>query len=392
MPRRAQACSSSRCPCQRWVQGTRSAPSSTSNAGRWSSAMALSRRVRITHGSSSMGTASMTSSGSGLLMKARSKRPLRRPSAPAESSTALRTTSTPGYSSRKDRGASDMISAAAVWETPTRTRTLSPRSASSASAAIASTSPRARRARRQTASPPGGRRTGPRGRAPAPLARGGQAYRPAAAGPVEQRPAQRRLKRRDLMRQRRLGVAELGRGPPERAQVRHREDGAQLAEANAAFNRIYRSYMAHFFSLVAVFFTLKCDGRASSGTAVVEEGSVSEEQGPVRLFRFLIYGLVLASSATQYSVVPILPVYAHRLGLTGVQQGMVLGAPGLATLAVSVPAGALSDRFGARRLTLWAGWLMSAAMFAQAMAGSFLFLLVARLGGGVGFCPLLARR
>ena len=73
--------------------------------------------------------------------------------------------------------------------------------------------------------------------------------------------------------------------------------------------------------------------------------------GPVRLFRFLIYGLVLASSATQYSVVPILPVYAHRFGLTGIQQGMVLGATGLATLAVSVPAGAFSDRFGARRLT-----------------------------------------
>jgi len=110
--------------------------------------------------------------------------------------------------------------------------------------------------------------------------------------------------------------------------------------------------------------------------------------GPVRLFRFLIYGLVLASSATQYSVVPILPVYAHQFGLTGVQQGMVLGATGLATLAVSVPAGALSDRLGARRLTLWAGWLMSIALSAQAVAGSFPVLLAARLGFGIGFAVI----
>src|SRR5258705_10304085 len=129
----------------------------------------------------------------------------------------------------------------------------------------------------------------------------------------------------------------------------------------------------------------------------MKEGAVTEEQDPVtegqgrvgegqgRPFRFLIYGLVLASSAAQYAVVPILPVYAHRFGLSGLQQGMVLGATGLATLAVSLPAGALSDRFGARRLTLWAGWLMSVALFTQAMAGSFPVLLVARLGFGVGF-------
>ena len=108
----------------------------------------------------------------------------------------------------------------------------------------------------------------------------------------------------------------------------------------------------------------------------------------MRLFRFLIYSLVLASSATQYSVVPIVPVYAHRFGLTGVQQGMVLGATGLATLAVSLPAGALSDRFGARMLTLWAGWLMSVALFTQAMAPSFPLLLAARLGFGIGFAVI----
>lgn len=107
--------------------------------------------------------------------------------------------------------------------------------------------------------------------------------------------------------------------------------------------------------------------------------------GPVRLFRFLIYGLVLASSAAQFAVVPIVPAYAHRFGLSGLQQGMVLGATGLATLAVSVPAGVLSDRLGARRLTLGAGGLMAAAVFTQALAGSFPLLLASRLLFGVGY-------
>src|SRR5215467_14513212 len=100
------------------------------------------------------------------------------------------------------------------------------------------------------------------------------------------------------------------------------------------------------------------------------------------LFRILIYGLVLASSAAQ---LPIMPVYAHRLGLSGFQQGMVLGATGLAMLAVCVPAGALSDRLGARRLTLCAGLLMAIALFAQSVAGDFPLLLCARLAFGAGY-------
>jgi MFS family permease len=103
------------------------------------------------------------------------------------------------------------------------------------------------------------------------------------------------------------------------------------------------------------------------------------------LFRLLIYGLVLASSAAQYAIVPILPTYAHRFGLSGIQDGMVLAATGLATLAVSVPAGVLSDRFGARRLTLWAGLLMTIATFAQSLASNFPMLLGSRLIFGIGY-------
>jgi MFS family permease len=104
-----------------------------------------------------------------------------------------------------------------------------------------------------------------------------------------------------------------------------------------------------------------------------------------RAFRLLMYGLILASAAAQFALVPVMPAYAHRLGLSGFQQGLVLGATGLASLAVSVPAGTLSDRFGARRITLAAGLLMAAATFGQALAGSFPALLAARLAFGAGY-------
>ena len=94
-----------------------------------------------------------------------------------------------------------------------------------------------------------------------------------------------------------------------------------------------------------------------------------------RLFRLLIGALILVCAAAQFALVPVMPVYAHRLGLSGFEQGMVLGATGLATLVVSVPAGTLADRFGARRITLAAGLLMAAATAAQALAGSFPALL-----------------
>ena len=104
-----------------------------------------------------------------------------------------------------------------------------------------------------------------------------------------------------------------------------------------------------------------------------------------RAFRLLLYGLILASAAAQFALVPVMPVYAHQLGLSGLQQGLLLGATGLATLAVSVPAGTLSDRFGARRITLAAGLLMAAATLGQALAGSFPALLAARLAFGAGY-------
>lgn len=87
----------------------------------------------------------------------------------------------------------------------------------------------------------------------------------------------------------------------------------------------------------------------------------------------------------QFAVVPILPTYAHRFGLSGLDEGMLLAATGLATLVVSIPAGGLSDRLGARSVTLASGVLMCLAALMQAFAPSFGVLLLARLVFGLGY-------
>jgi MFS family permease len=135
-----------------------------------------------------------------------------------------------------------------------------------------------------------------------------------------------------------------------------------------------------------VLFTLKWLRRAEfnprRGETVTQAAGT---RGTALLFRPLIYGLILASAAAQFAIVPIMPNYAHRLGLSGLQQGMVLGAIGLAALAVSLPAGALADRFGARRITLWAGLMMTIAMLGQSFAINFATLFAARLAFGIGY-------
>src|SRR5262249_19918700 len=51
----------------------------------------------------------------------------------------------------------------------------------------------------------------------------------------------------------------------------------------------------------------------------------------------------------------------------------------------ALPAGALSDRFGPRMLTLCSGGLMAAALLIQAVAPAFPSLLISRLVFGLGF-------
>ena len=110
-----------------------------------------------------------------------------------------------------------------------------------------------------------------------------------------------------------------------------------------------------------------------------------EDDRRIRRLRWFIYALVLLSSLLQSAIAPLLPSYAHRFQLGGLQIAALLAAMGIAALIISLPAGALSDRFGARVLTLWSGWLIVVATLAQAFAPSFAVLLVSRLVFGLGY-------
>lgn len=98
----------------------------------------------------------------------------------------------------------------------------------------------------------------------------------------------------------------------------------------------------------------------------------------------LVYGLFVACGVAQSAIVPLLPHLSARYGLSASETALLLAVPGLATLAVSVPAGLAADRYGARRVTLAAGLLLCVSCLAQ--AGQSLALLMAgRITFGIAF-------
>ena len=107
-------------------------------------------------------------------------------------------------------------------------------------------------------------------------------------------------------------------------------------------------------------------------------------QLPPRQLLWLLYALFLVSGIAQAVIVPLLPRLAGIYDLTPSETALLLALPGLATLAVSVPAGLAADRFGARRATLAAGALLCAACLLQA-APSLALLVSGRVVFGVAF-------
>src|SRR5690242_10598975 len=98
----------------------------------------------------------------------------------------------------------------------------------------------------------------------------------------------------------------------------------------------------------------------------------------------LLYALVFVAALAQTALVPLLPGLSDRDGLSTAAAAALIAAPGAATFAVALPAGAIADRFGARRVTLAASVLLAAGVLVQAVPGT-LWLLGGRLAFGVAY-------
>jgi MFS family permease len=103
---------------------------------------------------------------------------------------------------------------------------------------------------------------------------------------------------------------------------------------------------------------------------------------------WLVFVLFFDVSIGQSALVPLLPHFVDTFSLSGVQAGALISAVSFAMIVVAVPVGFLSDRFGARRLTLAATCVIVVASLGQGFATAFWMLLLARIVYGFGHATM----
>ena len=109
------------------------------------------------------------------------------------------------------------------------------------------------------------------------------------------------------------------------------------------------------------------------------------EAGPMqRKVVLLLYATILVSEMSWSAVAPLLPTFADRFSLGASRTGVILSVASLAILAVSIPAGALTRRFGPRRLTLAAAATMTIGNLLIGSADGYVALLLGRTVFGLG--------
>lgn len=105
----------------------------------------------------------------------------------------------------------------------------------------------------------------------------------------------------------------------------------------------------------------------------------------MRRLLLLVGAIVLVDMAFYSAIVPLLPLYEHRFGLTKTDAGLLAGAYAAGTLLAALPSGWIAARVGARR-ALVAGMVVTAAAtlgfaFAQSVAALDATRFLQGLGG-----------
>src|SRR4051812_49459505 len=89
-----------------------------------------------------------------------------------------------------------------------------------------------------------------------------------------------------------------------------------------------------------------------------------------------LYAFHLLVAADGIALVLLIPTYTTRFDLSVFEAGLVVAAPAIAMLALSVSLGLLSDRVGPRVVTVAARALLAGSALGQGVAGSYAVLLV----------------
>jgi predicted MFS family arabinose efflux permease len=100
---------------------------------------------------------------------------------------------------------------------------------------------------------------------------------------------------------------------------------------------------------------------------------------------YAVYGLIFTSGMVQSALAPLGPVYAQDLRLTHVQVGALFAASSATMLLTALPIGVVTDRLGARRLTVASALLVAASAVGQGLARDFWLLLASRAAFGVAW-------
>jgi predicted MFS family arabinose efflux permease len=95
----------------------------------------------------------------------------------------------------------------------------------------------------------------------------------------------------------------------------------------------------------------------------------------LRRLVFFLYAFHFLVAADGSAVIPLVPTYETRYGLSVFETGVIVAAPAFAMLVLSLPVGLLSDRVGARAVTIAASALLTISALGQAFAGSYAVLL-----------------